>query len=112
VAKANEPSPAAASRKPAEKAKSSPEPSPPAAAKLPAASFTVQIGSYKERAPADQQVREVAAKGISAHVTSVTVQGRTWYRVQAGQFGTRADAENHFKKKLKPSGIQGFVTPR
>lgn len=93
-------------------AKSKPAASPKPEAKLPTASFTVQIGSYKEKGPAEKQVREMAAQGIDAHVLAVPIQGRTWYRVQVGQFATRAEAEGHFKKKLKPKGVQGFVTPR
>ncbi|MBI5446150.1 MAG: SPOR domain-containing protein [Deltaproteobacteria bacterium] len=113
IAKQKEPPQAEPKAKAPEKAKTvAPEASPKPESKLPAASFTVQIGSYKEKGPAEQQVREMSHKGVTAHVMGVTVQGRTWYRVQVGQFSTRADAESHFKKKLKPQGIQGFVTPR
>jgi cell division protein FtsN len=86
--------------------------SPRVDAPLPAPSFTVQVASYKERGPAEAQARQLAGEGVSAQVIAVPIEGRTWYRVQVGRFGTRAEAEEHFRNKLKPKGVVGFVTTR
>jgi cell division protein FtsN len=79
---------------------------------LPTPSFTVQVGSFRDRASADDQAKKIMAQGISAQVVLVSVEGRTWYRVQVGRFDTRADAEAHYQKKLRAKGVQGFVTAR
>ena len=85
-----------------------------ASAAAPASSplFTVQVGSFRDRASADDQIRRIGSQGISGQVVPVSVEGRTWYRVQVGKFGTRAEAEAHYQKRLRPKGVQGFVTAR
>ena len=80
--------------------------------RLPAPLFTVQVGSFKDRASADEQVRRITAQGVAAQVVQVSMEGRTWYRVQVGRFDSRAEAESHYQKKLRPKGVQGFVTAR
>jgi cell division protein FtsN len=74
--------------------------------------FTIQVGSFKDRTAAESQVRRIAAQGVSAQVVQVPMEGRLWYRVQVGRFETRAEAEAHYQKKIKPKGVQGFVTAR
>lgn len=97
------PAPPAAQEKPA---------SPKVEAHLPTPSFTVQVGSFRDRASADDQAKKIIGQGVGTQVVLVSVEGRTWYRVQVGRFDTRADAEAHYQKKLRPKGIQGFVTAR
>lgn len=80
--------------------------------RLPAPLFTVQVGSFRDRASADDQAKKIAAQGVAAQVVAYPVEGRTWYRVQVGRFETRADAEAHYQKKLRNMGVQGFVTTR
>lgn len=80
--------------------------------RLPTPAFTVQVGSFRDRASADDQAKKIIGQGVSAQVVLVSVEGRTWYRVQVGRFETRADAEAHYQKKLRPKGVQGFVTAR
>lgn len=87
-------------------------PPPPAQPKVPAAVFTVQVGSFRDEAAADALVRKVQKRGIGARVVKASVAGRTWYRVQVGRFETRSEAERHYRTQLKPRGIQGFVTTR
>jgi cell division protein FtsN len=54
----------------------------------------------------------MAAQGVTAQIVPVSVAGRTWYRVQVGQFDTRAEAEALYRKTLRPKNVQGFVTTR
>ena len=83
----------------------------PAARPVPAV-FTVQVGSFRDRASAESFARRVSAQGARAQVLETVVAGRTWYRVQVGRFGTRKEAEDHYRRNLKTKGIQGFVTTR
>jgi DedD protein len=81
-------------------------------AKIAAPSYTVQVGSFRDRASADEQAKKIASQSISAQVVLAPMEGRTWFRVQVGRFDARADAESYYQKKLRPKGIQGFVTQR
>jgi len=72
----------------------------------------VQVGSFRDRASADDQAKKIAAQGVTAQVVSAPMEGRTWFRVQVGRYDTRADAESYYQKKLRPKGVQGFVTQR
>jgi len=109
--------PAASAAAP-EAAPAAPRPAPPpapparAAARPPSAVFTVQVGSFQDRATATAMAREVGAQGVSAQVSEAFVAGRTWYRVQVGQFETRTEAENYYRARLRNKGVQGFVTTR
>jgi cell division protein FtsN len=103
------PPPARASKpRPAPKPTPKPAPKP----KLPAPLFTVQVGSFRDRSAAEDQARQVASHEVSAQVVRASAAGRTWYRVQVGRFQTRREAEAHYRNRLKPKGIQGFVTVR
>ena len=70
-------------------------------------------------APAAAQVTPEALKAryadvrkLTAQVVQVPMEGRTWFRVQVGRYGTRAEAEQYYQKKLRPKGIEGFVTQK
>ncbi len=94
-----------------------PKPEPPSRRTEPAtkpqpAVFTVQVGSFRDRASAERLASRVSAQGARARVLEAVVAGRTWYRVQVGRFGTRKEAEDHYRRNLKSKGIQGFVTTR
>lgn len=105
-----EPAPA-----PAPTVRATPPPPPPEAKPAPRAPqpiFTIQVGSFRDRASAEEQARHLAAQGVGAQVVSASVEGRTWYRVQVGRFENRSDAEALYRNSLRPKGIQGFVTPR
>ncbi len=107
------PPPAAATsaqqpREPPAPAKPRPEPKPA----VPQAVFTVQVGSFRDRGAAEELAARMKAQGVSPQVVAAPVGGRTWYRVQVGLYDTRAEAENLYRKTLRPKGIQGFVTTR
>jgi cell division protein FtsN len=92
--------------------KPKPVPPPKKAARPPAAVFTVQVGSFQDRAAASDLARQVGAQGVGTNVSEAFVAGRTWYRVQVGRFETRSDAENYYRARLRSKGVQGFVTTR
>lgn len=89
-----------------------PAPAPVAAPAPGAPVFTVQVGSFHDRAAAEDLAKRVGAPGLQVQVVVSVVSGRTWYRVQAGRFDTRAAAEAHYRDRLRSRGIEGFVTTR
>lgn len=87
-----------------------PGPNPKAA--VPEAVFTVQVGSFRDRSAAEELAARLKAQGVTPQVVAAPAGGRTWYRVHVGLCDTRAEAENLYRKTLRPKGIQGFVTTR
>jgi len=79
---------------------------------LPPPVFTVQVGSFRNRRKAEELAARMREQGVQVQVVEASVAGRTWYRVQVGRFDTRAAAEAHYRKRLRPKGIRGFVTTR
>ena len=99
-----------------QRAKPQPAAKPPKAAEaartLPPPVFTVQVGSFRSRRKAEDLAARMREQGVQVQVVEASVAGRTWYRVQVGRFDTRAAAEAHYRKHLRPRGIRGFVTTR
>ncbi len=88
------------------------EPAPPPVVPASSPVFTVQVGSFHDRAAAEELAQRVGAPGLQVQVVASVVSGRTWYRVQAGRFDTRAAAEAHYRDRLRARGVEGFVTTR
>ncbi|HSH70662.1 MAG TPA: SPOR domain-containing protein [Deferrisomatales bacterium] len=97
---------------PPPKPKPAPQAGPKQVVRPPPVVFTVQVGSFRDRAAASDLARRVGTQGVSANVSEAFVAGRTWYRVQVGTFETRSDAENYYRSGLRRKGVQGFVTTR
>ncbi len=99
-----------------QKTKPRPAAKPPKAAEpaapLPPPVFTVQVGSFRNLQKAEDLAARMREQGVQVEVVEASVAGRTWYRVQVGRFDTRAAAETHYRKHLRPRGIRGFVTTR
>jgi cell division septation protein DedD len=75
--------------------------------------ITIQIGSFNDRAQAEDRVSRLTAAGVSARIVSVNIPGRgTWHRVQVGKFVSREQAAG-FASQLRGRGlVQDFmVTP-
>ena len=66
--------------------KAKPTPAPDAAAPaLSPGRYLIQVGSFKERAEADQQKANLALLGIESRIEKVTIDNdQTWYRVRIG----------------------------
>jgi hypothetical protein len=76
------------------------------------ATYTVQIKASPNRAEAEEEVRQLKAKNISAYIVKSDVPGKgVFYRVRAGVFTTRNDA-NRFGADLQQRGVvaEFFVT--
>ena len=74
--------------------------------------YTVQIKASPTRAEAEEEVRQLKAQKISAYIVKSDVPGKgVFYRVRAGVFTTRNDA-NRFGADLQQRGVVSdfFVT--
>lgn len=67
--------------------------------------YKVNVGSFKSRNHADKRVALLDSKGIDSFIVPTTLSGEQWYRIQAGAFSKRANAEN-LLNKIKDSGIE------
>jgi hypothetical protein len=82
----------------------------PAAAQ--SATYTVQIKASPNKAEAEEEVRQLKAKNISAYIVKSDVPGKgVFYRVRAGVFTSRNDA-TRFGADLQQRGVvsEFFVT--
>ncbi|WP_067729472.1 N-acetylmuramoyl-L-alanine amidase [Oceanobacillus damuensis] len=70
--------------------------------------FKVIAGSFKHEDNADEQVAFLTSKEIEAFVDPVTISGEHWYRVQAGAFRSRQQAESHLQTVSK-TGAEAFI---
>jgi SPOR domain len=76
------------------------------------ATYTVQIKASQNRAEAEEEVRQLKAKNISAYIVKSDVPGKgVFYRVRAGVFTSRNDA-TRFGADLQQRGVvsEFFVT--
>ena len=62
-------------------------------------------GAYGKKTNAENQLKKVKAKGISAKIVYVD----KLYKVQAGSFSKKADADA-FVKKLKNKGFAAYIS--
>jgi DedD protein len=92
-----------------------PEASIPAAT-TPASSpgaFTIQVGAYKAREPADALRARLAAAGHDAYVAEIDASGSVKYRVRVGSFATREAAQLAADKIVAGDRkLSAFVTAR
>ncbi|GAO04881.1 rare lipoprotein A [Anaeromyxobacter sp. PSR-1] len=82
-----------------------------AAAPKPAAAgaFVVQLAATQSRTEAER----IAAKyrTLSPRIEAADVPGKgRFFRVRAGSFATRAEAERYLRDAERESGAKGFVT--
>jgi hypothetical protein len=75
--------------------------------------FTVQFKASPTREEADEEVRQLKARNISAYIIKSVVPGKgVFYRVRAGIFSSRDDAKR-YGANLQERGVvsEFFVTP-
>jgi cell division protein FtsN len=92
-----------------------PRPEPPGSSDTaPAAGtpFTVQVGAYNARPPADALRATLAAAGHDARVIEATTAGGVRYRVQVGAFPTREAAQDIAARLTAERSLSTFVTTR
>jgi cell division protein FtsN len=72
--------------------------------------WAATAGSYRDRSNADRVVSSLKDQGLDADVEQTTVRGRTFYRVRAGRFSSRDDAEAA-GRKVQGAGYPSTVVP-
>src|SRR5688572_5500968 len=85
---------------------------PTPAAAAPAGGYTVQVGAYRARPPADALRATLLAAGHDADVTESTAGGEARYRVRVGSFATRDAARAVAARLSAERTLSAFVTAR
>lgn len=71
--------------------------------------FLIQVGSFKERAEAEQQKANLALLGIESRIEKVTIDNeQTWYRVRIGPEKDQRRVENTLAR-LEENNIKALV---
>ncbi len=76
------------------------------------ARFTLQVGAYTARQPADTLRAMLAASGHDARVVETESRGGVRYRVQVGLFDSRQAAQEARARLASERALQSFVTTR
>ena len=73
--------------------------------------LTVQVGSFTEQGNANRLKRGLEIKYDNVHITTVLLQGKTFYRVKVGKFNNGKSAYST-AEKLADEGYTPFITSR
>jgi len=76
------------------------------------AAFTVQVGAYKAREPAEALRARLAAGGHPAYVVQIDAPGSVRFRVRVGSFTTREAAQQVADRIGSERSLSAFVTSR
>lgn len=83
----------------------------PAKTAAPKLRYTIQVGSYPEKAMADDEARNMKKKGYAAFVVATDLADKgKWFRVRIGSFSNKQSAEKLAKELKSKEGIDGFIT--
>jgi DedD protein len=92
-----------------------PDPAPATAtapAATPASGYTVQVGAYNARTPAEALRTTLAAAGHDARVVEAGTPNGVRYRVHVGSFATREAARDAASRLAAERSLPAFVTTR
>jgi len=79
--------------------------------KLPKEQYSVNAASFRDKGGAEQLVQKLKSKGYKASIMEVTIpQKGIWYRVSAGRFPSREEAQTFAKALKEKEGIKAFIT--
>ena len=71
--------------------------------------FTIQVASFKDKAKAEKVVNDLNKNQFSAYIVANTTPDKgTWYRVYAGKFETKDQAEASLTK-IKATYKESFI---
>jgi len=73
------------------------------------ASFTVQVGAFKEKQSADTLRRKLRQQGYSAFVTASETRKVKWYRVRVGDFDSQGEAKRFVGRLKSQTGLEALV---
>lgn len=69
--------------------------------------YVLQVGAYPDSSAADAKKAELALQGFTAHVQTISLDGKTWNRVRLGPFATATELQA-MQKKLQAAGFQAM----
>jgi cell division protein FtsN len=69
--------------------------------------YVLQVGSYPNAESADAMKAKLALQGFTAHVQAITLDGKTWNRVQIGPFATATQLQD-VQKRLSGAGFHAI----
>lgn len=70
-------------------------------------SYVLQVGAYPDGSAADAKKAELALQGFTAHVQTISLDGKTWNRVRLGPFATATELQA-MQKKLQAAGFHAM----
>lgn len=72
--------------------------------------YTLQIGSYPDKAQADDRVSRLKTANVTARIVEAQVPGRgVWYRVQVGAYQNRDEAGKYGNQIRSAGLVQEFI---
>lgn len=79
-------------------------------AKAPADQYWIQAASFTSRAKSEELKEELARRGVAAVVMVKDIEGKLWYRVRVGPYGTHTEAEGWLSRlKAMPGCAQAGI---
>jgi cell division septation protein DedD len=85
----------------------------PEPVKISAAAYTIQIASFKDKKRAEEALAAIRAKVPSAYVAARDLGSKgTWYRIYAGQFQGRNEAEISLNDIQKNYDSSFIISPK
>lgn len=98
---ATAPTPAPAQAAPAKVRSTSPTPAPRSSG------WVVNLLSLSSRADAESERNRLRRLGINAQLETAEVNGRTWYRLRVGGFGSKNEAEAYSRRVSARANLSG-----
>lgn len=80
------------------------------AAGAPASAWAVQVGVFRGKEQAERAHRRLVEGGLQASLTQTMVDGETRYRVRAGSYPTRAEAERAAERVRADRALPTYIT--
>lgn len=74
--------------------------------------YTLQVGSFPTEAEAGKLVQTLNDKGFKSSFAQATVNGKTWYRVNVGLFGTVKEAQDYKPSFLEKSKLSSAIVQK
>lgn len=81
-------------------------------ARVPAASWSVNLISFKQDWYANRKAAEFSRQGVPAKVTAVQVKGETWYRLSVPGFNSRDEASAYAARVKKTHNLDSVWISR
>ena len=111
TAQAAKPAPAPQAQKPAPAQTA--KPAAPVAANTANGSYWVQVGSYATTDAAEKTKKDLAAKGYTSSIQSITANGKTYHRVKVGPYASKTEVDSILPKiKALPGMGDSFITTK